>query len=919
MIDDTERLVVTLEARIRDFERNMQKASRTSGDQFTRIERRAKQAGDRMEKTMAASSSRVGSILKNFGIGLAGGIAGGLTVAGLNQIVGQVGKVAEGVANIGSAAKRAGVDVRSFQELSFVADQNRIAVDALTDGLKELNLRADEFIVTGKGSGAEAFNRLGLSASLLRTKLKQPADLLVEIIGRMQQLDRAAQIRVADELFGGTAGERFVELVDQGADGIRRQIEEAHRLGLVLDEGVIRRADEIDRKFKAIASAVSTEMKGAVVELAGAMLDWWDSLKSIEEQQTRTLGNQLADIGQRRLDIENQILQLRAEQADAIPGNPFGVDHAQTIADLEAESAELAETEGRILRVLEGRYQETAATARETVPAVQNLNNAVTGTGSATNSAVAGIDSYAQAIRALKNEIPELANQLATLDARTKIDAVYQQALLKARTVGETIQASELRDRALSSLATKDVREAASGGMLDLIGYAEGTDKGRGYNETLGYGKFTGGPRNLTLMTLDQIDAMQTQMLRHPENSFNSSAAGRYQIVQKTLRGLRDQLGLSGDEFFDAGMQDRLAQELLRRRGNDVAGLRNEWEGLRRVDDATIRRAYDGTSVSMPAIDPGRAANAEQLRDQASAYAEIVAGAKSFTAEMQFEAQALDMTAMRAAALRYEQQMLNDAQARGISVTPQQRAEIQQLANGMAAAEQAAVSYAESQQQAAEMSAFFGNQAVDALTGILTGTMTVEDALRSMINALIKATLQAAILGEGPLAGLFGGGSKSAVPGSTGGTGKGIMGLFGSLLGFAEGGFTGPGGKHEPAGIVHRGEYVFDKAATSRIGVANLEAIRSGQLPGYANGGYVGEDAGTNVARMIRAGNDNGGAPSFTVNAPITVNGSAGTPEQNADLARRMRKEMEATMRGVVADEMRKQTRPGNMANTRSR
>jgi lambda family phage tail tape measure protein len=34
------------------------------------------------------------------------------------------------------------------------------------------------------------------------------------------------------------------------------------------------------------------------------------------------------------------------------------------------------------------------------------------------------------------------------------------------------------------------------------------------------------------------------------------------------------------------------------------------------------------------------------------------------------------------------------------------------------------------------------------------------------------------------------------------------------------GGFTGHGGKYEPAGIVHRGEFVFTKESTSRIGVA---------------------------------------------------------------------------------------------------
>ncbi|EKM2933901.1 phage tail tape measure protein, partial [Escherichia coli] len=64
----------------------------------------------------------------------------------------------------------------------------------------------------------------------------------------------------------------------------------------------------------------------------------------------------------------------------------------------------------------------------------------------------------------------------------------------------------------------------------------------------------------------------------------------------------------------------------------------------------------------------------------------------------------------------------------------------------------------------------------------------------------------------------------------------GIVGSIGSAIGFAGGGFTGTGGKYEPAGIVHRGEFVFTKEATSRIGVGNLYRL----MRGYATGGYVG-------------------------------------------------------------------------------
>lgn len=50
-----------------------------------------------------------------------------------------------------------------------------------------------------------------------------------------------------------------------------------------------------------------------------------------------------------------------------------------------------------------------------------------------------------------------------------------------------------------------------------------------------------------------------------------------------------------------------------------------------------------------------------------------------------------------------------------------------------------------------------------------------------------------------------------------------------AAVGFSSGGYTGPGGKYQPAGVVHKGEYIFDQASTNRIGVSNLEALRNGQ------------------------------------------------------------------------------------------
>lgn len=72
---------------------------------------------------------------------------------------------------------------------------------------------------------------------------------------------------------------------------------------------------------------------------------------------------------------------------------------------------------------------------------------------------------------------------------------------------------------------------------------------------------------------------------------------------------------------------------------------------------------------------------------------------------------------------------------------------------------------------------------------------------------------------------------------------------FGSFLGFAEGGYTGGGGKYDPAGVVHKGEFVFTKEATQRLGVDNLYRLMDAGKRGYASGGHVGGSAPMSVTQ----------------------------------------------------------------------
>lgn len=72
--------------------------------------------------------------------------------------------------------------------------------------------------------------------------------------------------------------------------------------------------------------------------------------------------------------------------------------------------------------------------------------------------------------------------------------------------------------------------------------------------------------------------------------------------------------------------------------------------------------------------------------------------------------------------------------------------------------------------------------------------------------------------------------------------------------GFADGGYTGNGLKHTPAGIVHKGEVVWSQEDIKRWGgVSVVESMRQSKPSGYANGGYVSNNTSEAIAARREA------------------------------------------------------------------
>ncbi|ELZ5369954.1 phage tail tape measure protein, partial [Escherichia coli] len=178
------------------------------------------------------------------------------------------------------------------------------------------------------------------------------------------------------------------------------------------------------------------------------------------------------------------------------------------------------------------------------------------------------------------------------------------------------------------------------------------------------------------------------------------------------------------------------------------------------------------------------------------------------------------------------------------------------------------------------------------MAAMLTGSeQNWRSFTRSVLSMMTEILLKQAMVG---IVGSIGSAIGGAVGGGASASGGTAIQAAAAKFHFATGGFTGTGGKYEPAGIVHRGEFVFTKEATSRIGVGNLYRL----MRGYAEGGYVG-GAGS-PAQMRRAEGINFNQNNHVVIQNDGTNGLPGPQMMKAvyDMARKgARDEIQAQMR----------------------
>jgi hypothetical protein len=141
--------------------------------------------------------------------------------------------------------------------------------------------------------------------------------------------------------------------------------------------------------------------------------------------------------------------------------------------------------------------------------------------------------------------------------------------------------------------------------LLSVIGEAESNGD---YNAYFG----RSGRSDVEFTNMSVADVLKWQD-EYVASGSPSSAVGRYQFINTTLKGLVDELGIKPTQKFDPPTQDRLAITLLERRGSIsyikkelsqqqfAANLAKEWAGLPKMTGKNPELSYyagDGLNKS---------------------------------------------------------------------------------------------------------------------------------------------------------------------------------------------------------------------------------------------------------------------------------------------------------------------------------
>lgn len=269
MATDLERLVVQLEANVRNYERAMERAKAETDRTSRRIEREFAGMNRKLGQNFQAMS--------RVAVGALGAIGIGVGAAQLGRLASDSLAAAEAIQD---TANRVGFATDRLQELRFAADQNGSSARTLDMALQRFSRRVAE-AAQGSGELKNEIDALGIPLRDANGQMRDSYSILLDYATAIQGAESEQErLRLAFKAFD-SEGAQLVTLMSQGANGIQLFGARARELGIVLREDLVRQGAEANARMREMRQAVGAEATAAVLEHAQGLERMADALADI--------------------------------------------------------------------------------------------------------------------------------------------------------------------------------------------------------------------------------------------------------------------------------------------------------------------------------------------------------------------------------------------------------------------------------------------------------------------------------------------------------------------------------------------------------------------------------------------------------------------------------------------------------------
>ena len=160
-------------------------------------------------------------------------------------------------------ADRIGVNVEALQELQFAATQSGASVETFNGFMQAFSRRLSE-AAAGTGTAVDVLKVFGLNAADLA---KDPARAVTLIADKIGKLGTQAEKLDAISKLSNRGSAAILNMFQVGGPALDALRQKARDLGIVLDEELLRKSEQIGDEFDAVAKSIKTQFQAALLEL----------------------------------------------------------------------------------------------------------------------------------------------------------------------------------------------------------------------------------------------------------------------------------------------------------------------------------------------------------------------------------------------------------------------------------------------------------------------------------------------------------------------------------------------------------------------------------------------------------------------------------------------------------------------------